>query len=42
MSELDKFSGEIGCGTIVLGDLVKQNITIPEYQRPYVWDSEQV
>ncbi|MGX2972699.1 DUF262 domain-containing protein [Helicobacter sp. T3_23-1059] len=42
MSELDKFSGEIGCGTIVLEDLVRQNITIPEYQRPYIWDSERV
>lgn len=28
--------------TISFGDLVSENITIPEYQRAYVWDSERV
>lgn len=29
-------------GTISLGDLVSENIIIPYYQRPYVWDTERV
>lgn len=29
-------------GTICLNCLIKENITIPHYQRPYVWDTERV
>lgn len=37
---MDKISGF--AGTISLGDLISENITIPYYQRPYVWDTERV
>lgn len=37
MSKLGEFTGTIG-----LGDLVSENIAIPDYQRPYVWDRERV
>ena len=37
MSKLGEFTG-----TISLGYLVSENITIPDYQRPYVWDRERV
>lgn len=39
MSKLGEFTGT---GTIGLGDLVSENIAIPDYQRPYVWDRERV
>lgn len=37
MSKISSFTGKIG-----LNDLVCENITIPDYQRPYVWDTERV
>lgn len=37
MSKISSFTGEIG-----LSDLIYENITIPDYQRPYVWDTERV
>lgn len=37
MSKISSFTGEIG-----LSDLICENITIPDYQRPYVWDTERV
>ena len=37
MSKISSFKGEIG-----LSDLICANIAIPDYQRPYVWDTERV
>lgn len=37
MSKISSFTGEVG-----LSDLICENITIPDYQRPYVWDTERV
>lgn len=37
MSKISSFTGKIG-----LSDLICKNITIPDYQRPYAWDTERV
>lgn len=37
MSKINSFTGEIG-----LNDLICENIMIPDYQRPYVWNTERV
>lgn len=42
MSKISSFTGEIDTGKKCLSDLICENITIPNYQRPYVWDTERV
>ena len=37
MSAIDK-----NIGTLCIGDLLDKNLCIPEYQRPYRWDDEQI
>lgn len=43
MSKISSFTCEIDTGKKCLSDLVRENnILIPDYQRPYVWDTERV
>lgn len=42
MSETSSFADFDFTGKKCLSDLIRENITIPDYQRPYVWNTERV